>query len=70
MEAYSLRRSASGFRHGVSGAFYDQGANCYRWTADTPKGKGRRSSVIAGRSGARHVASSPRDALPVSVAVR
>lgn len=70
MAAYTLRRSASGFRHGVSGAFYDQGANCFRWTADTLKGKVYRFAVAAGRSGAERVARSPRDAFPVSVAIR
>lgn len=69
MEAYTLRRAASGFRHGAGGTFYDQGANCCRWTADTVKGKGNRFAVVAGRTGAKRMTRSPRDAFPVSVTI-
>jgi hypothetical protein len=70
MEAYSHRRSASGFRHGASGMFIDQGAHSFRWTAETLGGRrGNRIAVIAGRTGAKHKTFSPRDAFPVSVAV-
>lgn len=69
MEAYSLRRSASGFRHGMSGTFYDQGSNSFRWTSDSQSGRGNRFAVIAGRGGAWRMTRSPRDAYPISVIV-